>query len=310
MKTNDVYLYGMILITNSFLLRDAYPEPDTYGEITHKYRLPGGETGTCATVLASYGCSVIMDGTHMGTNTYPQIIKFYQDKSVDTSRLFFDPDYDGLEDYVLIDRNTRTPFGTFAGYYSDSLKRWNEPLEANITASKVAGLDPWFEAQTLKVARICKTNSIPYVTIDCPYDSELHQCSGINVLSNEFISMNYKDIDRNSLFEKYTSNTDGLVIFTLGAKDIMYGRAKQEVRHFRPYAVDVVSTLGAGDSFKAGCVYALLQNMNDDDTVRFSAATAACACSVFPLPLNPPTLDMVKALQQRGIDDIKHIHRT
>ncbi|NLV35204.1 MAG: carbohydrate kinase family protein [Clostridiaceae bacterium] len=297
MKKNDVYLYGMILITNSFLLRDAYPEPDTYGEITQKYSLPGGETGTCATVLANYGCSVIMDGTYMGKNTYPQILKFYQDKSVDTSRLFFEADYDGLEDYVLIDKNTRTPFGTFAQYYSDGLKRWNRPLDEDIIASRVAGIDPWFEDQTLKVSRICKANGIPYVTIDCPYDSELHQNSSINVISNEFISTNYKDADRSSLFEKYISNTEGLVFFTLGSKDIMYGRKGQVPRHFKPYTIDVVSTLGAGDCFKAGCVYALLQNMSDEDTVRFAAATAACACSVFPLPLNPPTLEKVRALQ-------------
>jgi len=297
MKKNDVYLYGMILITNSFLLRDAYPEPDTYGEITQKYSLPGGETGTCATVLANYGCSVIMDGTYMGKNTYPQILKFYQDKSVDTSRLFFEADYDGLEDYVLIDKNTRTPFGTFAQYYSDGLKRWNGPLDEDIIASRVAGIDPWFEDQTLKVSRICKANGIPYVTIDCPYDSELHQNSSINVISNEFISTNYKDADRSSLFEKYISNTEGLVFFTLGSKDIMYGRKGQVPRHFKPYTIDVVSTLGAGDCFKAGCVYALLQNMSDEDTVRFAAATAACACSVFPLPLNPPTLEKVRALQ-------------
>src|SRR5690554_5367401 len=113
MKKTDVYLYGMILITNSFLLRDRYPEPDTYGEISEKHTLPGGETGTCATVLSSLGCSVKMDGTYMGTKTYPQIIDFYSDKSVDTSSLYLDSDFQGLEDYVIIDKDTRTPLGTF-----------------------------------------------------------------------------------------------------------------------------------------------------------------------------------------------------
>jgi sugar/nucleoside kinase (ribokinase family) len=90
------------------------------------------------------------------------------------------------------------------------------------------------------------------------------------------------------------------MIFTLGVKDIMYGRKGQQAKHFKPYTIEVVSTLGAGDSFRAGCVYALLQNMNDNETISFSAATAACACSVFPLPLNPPALEKVKALQQQG----------
>lgn len=296
---NDVYLYGMILITNSFLLKGSYPEPDTYGEIHKKFSLPGGETGTAATVLSNFGCRVIMDGTYMGNHTYPQIIDFYKNKTVDTSNLFLDSSFDGLEDYVIIDKHTRTPFGIFAEYYSDGLHRWHEPDVQSIINSTVVGIDPWFEEQTLKVARTCVENKIPYVTIDCAYDSELHKNCEVNVVSNEFISQQYPDVDREILFNQYIENTDGLVIFTLGSKDILYGRKSIQdgkPRHFKPYSIDVVSTLGAGDSFKAGCVYAVLQKMTDDDIVSFAAATAACACTAFPLPLNPPTLDKVNAL--------------
>ncbi len=300
MKNNDIYLYGMILITNSFLLKDFFPEPDTYADIKNRYLVPGGETGTAATILSNFGCNVIMDGTYMGNNTYPKIIDFYKNKSVDTSRLYLDPTFDGLEDYVIIDKNTRTILGTFGEYYSNGLKRWNEPLEADILSSKVVGLDPWFEEMTSKVVRVCKDNQIPYVTIDCPYDSEIHKHSSINVLSNEFISMNYPGEDRDTLFQKYVENSDGLVIFTLGSKDILYGRKgflkDNQPNHLTPYSVTVVSTLGAGDSFKAGCAYALLHHMNDYDTVRFAAATAACACTAFPIPLNPPSLDQVNTL--------------
>ncbi len=298
MKKYDVYLYGMILMTNSFLLKDNYPKPDTYAEIDRKYVLPGGETGTCATVLASLGSKVIMDGTNMGNKTYPLILDFYKDKTVDTSHLYLDQSYDGLEDYVLIDRNTRTPFGTFAGYYTDGFHRWNEPEESDILQSKVAGLDPWFMEQTDKVVRVCRENHIPYVTIDCSYDSDCHRYSAVNILSNEFLAPNYKDRDRMELFREYTDHTDGLVIFTLGSKEILYGRKGQKPQSFQPYSVSVVSTLGAGDSFKAGCVYALLKEMDDDSLVRFAAATAACACAVFPLPLNPPTLKGIRELQE------------
>lgn len=299
MKQNDAYLYGMILITNSFLLKDIYPEADTYGEISKKFILPGGETGTAATILSKLGCNVIMDGTYMGNSTYPKIIDFYKDKTVDTSRLHLDKSFEGLEDYVLIDKNTRTCFGTFGAYYSDGLKRWNEPLEEDILSSKAVGLDPWFEEMTLKVVKLCQKHRVPYVTIDCPYDSEIHKYSTINVLSNEFLKSNYPKEDRNELFKKYTDQAEGLVIFTLGARDILYGRKGETENHFKPYSVDVVSTLGAGDSFRAGCVYALINNMTDEDTVSFAAATAACACAAFPIPLNPPSLEKITALQNK-----------
>ena len=49
----DVYMHGQILGTHSFLLKGDFLKPDEYSEIKAKYFLPGGETGTAATVLAS-----------------------------------------------------------------------------------------------------------------------------------------------------------------------------------------------------------------------------------------------------------------
>ena len=51
-----------------------------------------------------------------------------------------------------------------------------------------------------------------------------------------------------------------------------------------------------GDTFKAGCTYALLQGMNDEETVSFASACAAVAVSRYPSQLDPPALDEVEAL--------------
>ena len=293
---NNIYLYGMILLTNRFLLQNDYPEADTYSEIKEKYKLPGGETGTCATVLASLGCNVKMDGTYMGINTFPAIKEFYSDKTVDVSSLHFDKNFVGLEDYVIIDKTTRTPLGTFEKFFSDGAKRWSVPKEDDIIEASVVGLDPFFQEQSTEAAKLCKKHNKPYVVIDCPFDSELHKFSSINILSDEFIGTYYKGHDRKQLFKEYQNNTNGLVIFTYGAKPLFYGRNGEEIKYFEPFKIKVVSTLGAGDTFKAGCVYALLKGMDDAETVRFASATAATACMSFPLPLNPPTIEKINEL--------------
>ena len=77
---------------------------------------------------------------------------------------------------------------------------------------------------------------------------------------------------------------------------MLYGRKGQAMKQMAPFRVDVRSTLGAGDTFKAGCTYALLHNMPDDDLVRFASACSGIAISRFPLPLHPPTLDEVTKL--------------
>ena len=68
----------------------------------------------------------------------------------------------------------------------------------------------------------------------------------------------------------------------------------------KPYEVEVKSTLGAGDTFKAGCIYGLLHGMTDDEIVSFASACSALAISTFPLPLNPPTRDKVREVIMCG----------
>ena len=43
-----IYLYGMVMSTEAFLLKNSFPSPDGYGEIKEKYHHIGGETGTAA----------------------------------------------------------------------------------------------------------------------------------------------------------------------------------------------------------------------------------------------------------------------
>ena len=85
----DVYVFGQILGTHSFLLKDGFLKPDEYSEIKEHYFLPGGETGTAATVLDSLGVSVKMDGTWIGTEVAPMLKSFYENKNVDLSSMNF-----------------------------------------------------------------------------------------------------------------------------------------------------------------------------------------------------------------------------
>jgi sugar/nucleoside kinase (ribokinase family) len=92
------------------------------------------------------------------------------------------------------------------------------------------------------------------------------------------------------------STSSGLTIITQGGGEMLYARNGEELHRMNPFKVDVKSTLGAGDTFKAGCVYGLLKGMSDEELVRFASGCSGIAISRFPLPLNPPKLDEVLAL--------------
>ena len=295
-KDAEVYLFGQVMGSHSFLLKDGFLQPDEYSEIAEQYFLPGGETGTAATVLNSLGVSVRMDGTFLGTEVGPMLLDFYKDKNVDCSSLYVRDDDPGVMDYVVISGTVRSPMGRFQTLFASGKRWWSIPKEEDIKGCKVAAIDPFFGDETMKAAEICKKLGVPYVTIDCRHDTELHRNAAINVVSKECTSWKYDNVPVEEIFRLMQAETDGLTIITQGGGEMLYGRKGEEMHRMKPFPVEVRSTLGAGDTFKAGCVYGLLKGMKDEELVRFASACSGVAISRFPLPLFPPKLSEVEAL--------------
>ncbi|MBR3333626.1 MAG: carbohydrate kinase family protein [Clostridia bacterium] len=300
-KNHDVYLFGQVLGTHSFLLKDGFLQPDEYSEIAEQYFLPGGETGTAATVLASLGVSVRMDGTWIGTEVAPMLKAFYEDKTVDLSSVTFTEE-PGVMDYVVIADLVRSPMGRFQTLFATGKRWWSIPKEEDIAGCKAAAVDPYFREESLLAAELCRRNNVPFVTIDSPHDSPLHSLAAVNVVSKECAAEHYAGMAPEAIMEKMQQETDGLTIITQGGGDMLYARKGEPIHRMKPFNVTVRSTLGAGDTFKAGCVYGLLHGMKDQELVRFASACSAIAISRFPLPLNPPKPEEVRELIRQRED--------
>ena len=295
-QKSDVYLFGQVLGTHSFLLKGGFLQPDEYAEIEAQYFLPGGETGTAATVLDSLGVSTRVDGTWIGTEVAPMLQAFYRDKQVDLSPLRIWEDDPGVMDYVVIAGLVRSPMGRFQTLFSTGKRWWSIPREEDIVGCKAAAIDPFFGEESLLAAEICRRHGIPYVTIDSPHDSLLHQQAAVNVVSKECTGQHYAGMAPEAVMARLMETAEGLTILTQGGGDMLYGRKGEAIHRMKPFSVEVKSTLGAGDTFKAGCVYGLLHGMQDEELVRFASACSAVAISRFPLPLHPPALEEVHSL--------------
>ena len=295
-KKADAYLFGQILGTHSFLLKDGFLKPDEYAEIGAQYFLPGGETGTAATVLDSLGVSVKMDGTWIGKEVAPMLKDFYAGKNVDMSSMNFNYDDPGVMDYVVIAGLVRSPMGRFQTLFAEGKRWWSIPKEEDIVSAKAVAIDPFFGDETKLAAELCVKHGVPYVTIDSRHDSYLHKHAAINVVSKECTEGDYNGMEAEEIMKLMQSEAEGLTIITRGGSEMLYARKGEEIHYMKPFDVEVKSTLGAGDTFKAGCVYALLHRMSDEETVRFASACSGIAISRFPMPLNPPKLEEVNKL--------------
>ena len=287
-----IYMYGQVMSTHSFLLSGNFPKPDGEADIKEKYHVIGGETGTASAVLTSLGLFVKLGGTHLGRMNKELITDYFKDQA-DISELVCE-NFDGVIDYVMIDKDTRTVFGEWSRLYGRATPFYERPNEESIKNAMCCGIDPFFYPDLS--AELCAKHKKKYATIDCRYDSFINRHCSINALSHHYLKDAYPDIGFETLFKLYTENTDGLVIFTRGEQELMYGRKGQPPKYFKPYTLDIISTLGAGDSFKAGTVYALCNNMSDDDTVKYASAVAGIACTKFPIAQNPPTPAEVERL--------------
>lgn len=288
-------MYGMIMSTEAFLLKEKFPLPDGYAEIKEKYHHIGGETGTAAAVLSSFGLNLKLGGSHIGNNNREIIRGYFHQKPVDLSELK-DEDFDGIVDYVLIDAETRTCFGEWEKHFGRKKPFYEPPCEESVKNAACCGIDPFFCAE--ESSAFCRKYNKPYATIDCAYDSMINQYCAINAISHQYLESHYPDKDFNELYRLYTDYTDGLIIFTCGEKPLMYGRKGQPPQYFKPYSLDVISTLGAGDSFKAGTIYALYHKMSDIDTIKYASAVAGIACTKFPISEYPPLLQEIEKLTE------------
>ncbi len=282
----DIFLYGAIAPSIVHVLdpKFLYPKPNTYAEVKESLPSIGGEAINTAIVLSKLGINTKFDGNWLNSNSN-RVFKLMKRFNVDISRVQVKNDINCPDEIVITDVNSRTVFANYAEFHSSG-RRWNLPNKLDIINAKMVVIDPYFREETSFIAKICKENTIPYITSDCKYDEFLAQNAECLVISHELIHQSYKDENLSDLFLKYQKNCTGLIIFTFGENELWYSRGKGEIKKFKPFKITPIDTTGAGDSFRAGITYGLFTGWDDLQTIEFACAVSACVCLTVPHTLN------------------------
>ncbi len=296
MASLDVYVYGMTVLSTIHLLKGTFPAPDGYQEIGQTFVMPGGEAANSALVLRNLGLNVSLDACLLGDLTEAPLRAYFGARGIDCANMRCEAGFPGWRDMVFCDGMSRTVFGWFAQYLCGGRKLWTDPCEESIRKARCVALDPFFGDASETAAELCRRHGKDYVTIDWQWDRPLTRNAGAVVCSREFIDREYPGCDYRQLFREYQDACSGLVVFTFGSRPVLYGRRGEDIGEFKPFEVQVVDTLGAGDTFRAGIVYGVMQGWPDERTVRFASACAAVACTRFPSVHEPPGMDEALAL--------------
>jgi sugar/nucleoside kinase (ribokinase family) len=282
----DVYAFGVIAPSTLVVLEDDYPPPAGYAEIAGVHSSIGGEAAAGAYVLARLGVGTSLDGTWLGADeSSARALEILTTAGVDCSAI--SRASEAVTEIVISAGAARTVFGTYRKLAAD--RAWNDPSEESIRSSRVVCLDPFLAGASEQAARWCRDAGTPYVTVDAPPDSEIARHAGVLVISEEYATRESGTTDPQEVLASYTERSEGLVIATRGSEPLLYGRRDGQPREYPPFPVDVRDTTGAGDSFRAGIIYGMLNGYNDEELVRTGAAVAALVCERFPGVLNSPT---------------------
>jgi sugar/nucleoside kinase (ribokinase family) len=311
-SSKDVYLFGHVSTGVIVRIQDRYPQPNGYAEIVETLENHCGEATGSAIVLARLGASVVLEGNWIGdTPACRGTLAFLESRGIDCSGLVVKPGYRGANEITISDSESRTVFGNYVDLLATT-RQWEQPNVARIGQAKVACVDPSFGEATLAAARAAKDAGIPLVTSDAPYDSALAALADVVAISGELMARDYPEAlaaetAREELFEQYLEHCGGLVVFTAGSRPLWYARGRAdrsapgrvppgERRRRFPLQVEIVDSAGAGDSFRGGLIYGVLQGWSDDEMVRFASALASLVCTTTPGCVNPPSLEQVREL--------------
>lgn len=306
---SSVYCFGHVSTGVILRLKMPYPPPDGYAEVAETLENHAGEATGTALVLARLGIDVALEGNWIGdTPACRRTREFLGSRGIDVSGLKVHPGYAGVNEIVISDGHTRTVFGRYIDLLFTT-PQWDPPDLEKLRAARVVSVDPAFGDTTLAVARAAREAGRPLVSCDARHDAPLSGMADVMIISGELIAREYPDAARSDearghLFESYRARCPGLVIFTSGSRPLWYGRAGDGARReMPPFAVEVVDSAGAGDSFRGGLIHGMLHGWSDEASIRFACAVAALICTTAPGCVHPPTLDQVRRfLAERGHD--------
>ncbi len=293
--TLDAYFYGMTVLSTIHRVASGNALVDGYGEITETYVCPGGEAMNGALICSSLGLTTALGGPHWGSETCELLARYAARHRIDVSGVRVARDYPGLRDIVVVSGEQRTVLGWFGRFFSEGPRRWSEPDASTLERARIVAIDPFLGTSSSHAALLAHSFGKPYVTIDCEYGSELHAHASATVVSREYRARQYPGLDDEETFAEYGLRSDSLTVFTSGKGALVYGRGTATPTRAMPFLVDAKSTLGAGDAFRAGIVFALARGFDDATAVRFAAGLAALICTRLPIADHLPSRAEVEA---------------
>jgi sugar/nucleoside kinase (ribokinase family) len=259
---------------------------------------PGGQTATALVALARLGCRTRYIGA-VGSDDWGKFqLASLADAGVEYSQVKVVEGATNQLAFIIIDQ--RTGERTIIWDRDERLIMRPEDLDRDaVTSGRILHLDGHDVAASIQAARWAREEHIPVVIdLDNAYPGveELLPLIDYLVTSAEFPQRVTGIAEGRAglrALKDYFGNY--FVAMTLGADGVV-AYHEGEYLHVPGFKIECRDTTGAGDAFRGGFIYALLQRMNLEEALRFANAVAALNCQGLGARGGLPTVEAVEEL--------------
>lgn len=292
----DVVGVGTNSVDEVLLLKDGAASALSSGKarVDERHVMPGGQTATAMAACAAFGLRASYVGA-IGSDEHANLMRrALLARDIDLTNAV-ERDVPNRNAVILVDPDGRR---TVFWHRSERLRVSPSDLRPELLDARVVHVDDDDPPLALHASRLARDAGTP-VTSDIEHVSEtveqLISTVTYPILEPHVPAQLTGESDPERALRKLRRLNPGILCITLG--ECGAAALDGDDFHLAPaFTVKVVDNTGAGDVFRAGFIYGLLQRWAVPELLRFANAAAAVSCTRLGAIPSVPSLDDTQKL--------------
>jgi sugar/nucleoside kinase (ribokinase family) len=281
---------------------ERFPDASTKVQASDFVITIGGQAGNAAVAMARLGARTRYAGAlgDVTDDIATEVIAALVREGIDCSGAVRVSGAASSVSLIMIDKTGEKLIATRRGRgLTEAVPPDAAALVADIDAVLLDNRYPNFVGPILEAAKALGIPRVLDLDRGATYDDALLHGSTHVISSTEALSGTTGLDDPVAGLKALGASYRGFLAVTTGPGGV-YWLDKGEVRHMGAFAVEVVDTLGAGDTFHGAFTLRLVETGDEIEAMHFACAAAAIKCTRFGGLMGAPTRDEVKKFLKEG----------
>ena len=274
MSDIEVVCLGVITI-DTIALVDNYPGEDERVLANQIARAGGGPAAVAAVALSRLGIATAIAGTIGDDQDGAEVLKIFAREGVDTSGISIGASATSGSVIVASKAHSARAIST---------RQPMQQVNLNAAAKKLISQAEWLHVDhvginRLKAENISRGNG-PKISFDAGYNVADFDASEVDLFvpTDRQMALRFPDLQLGSAVEKDATSAKNITVATQGSAGSTGYSSESGLVHAEGFAVDVVSTLGAGDVFHGALLAQVIQGYKLEVALQRANAVAALSC--------------------------------